>query len=228
MFLCLFFLNAKSIVHLTTQFQDFKSYAENGTLEDNPVLERSVSLFNGLSQWIQSVVLNRATPSQRADVIAKFVHVAKVRFFDNFNHHNNHRTFLFFYLLRKRNYCQKIILFVWKILFIITLYFVSSRFKLFQQFYFSWETFFAFYTSPYHNRRHHITWNNLISFFLSLCFITSFIKSTLFSMCLYNFHTCFLHSFHFPLFSQLMKKWKRYKKLILFSTRECTYIIHNV
>lgn len=102
-------LNAKSIVHLTTQFQDFKSYAENGTLEDNPVLERSVSLFNGLSQWIQSVVLNRATPSQRADVIAKFVHVAKVRFFDNFNHHNNHRTFLFFYLLRKRNYCQKII-----------------------------------------------------------------------------------------------------------------------
>lgn len=77
------------------QFQDFKAYAENGTLEDNPVLERSVSLFNGLSQWIQSVVLNRATPSQRADVIAKFVHVAKVRLFKFFKARN------FLFVLRR-------------------------------------------------------------------------------------------------------------------------------
>ncbi|ODN00623.1 Ras guanyl-releasing protein 3 [Orchesella cincta] len=67
-------------------FHDFKTYAENGTLADNPVLERSVSIFNGLSQWIQFVVLNRPTPQQRADVIAKFVHVAKkLKEIQNFN-----------------------------------------------------------------------------------------------------------------------------------------------
>lgn len=55
-----------------------KNYAESGTLEEVPKLERSVSLFNGLSQWIQFVVLSRPTPAQRADVIVKFVHVAQV------------------------------------------------------------------------------------------------------------------------------------------------------
>ncbi|XP_050048869.1 ras guanyl-releasing protein 3-like [Dermacentor andersoni] len=58
-------------------FLDFKQYAEQGTLADNPRLERSISQFNGLSQWTQCMVLSRSTPQQRADVVTKFVDVAK-------------------------------------------------------------------------------------------------------------------------------------------------------
>lgn len=41
-------------------------------------MERSIQLFNGLSQWIQCMVLSKTTPKQRADVIHKFIEVAKV------------------------------------------------------------------------------------------------------------------------------------------------------
>ena len=61
------------------QFQDFKSYATTASLKDNTKLERSVALFNGLSQWIQCMVLSKTTPQQRAGVIVKFANVAKVR-----------------------------------------------------------------------------------------------------------------------------------------------------
>lgn len=60
------------------QFTDFKNYAMSGSIKDNPKLERSIALFNGLSQWIQCMVLSKTTPQQRADVIVKFVNVAKV------------------------------------------------------------------------------------------------------------------------------------------------------
>ncbi|XP_064489647.1 ras guanyl-releasing protein 3-like isoform X1 [Ornithodoros turicata] len=58
-------------------FLDFKQYAEQGTLANNPRLERSISQFNGLSQWTQCMVLSRSLPQQRADVVTKFVDVAK-------------------------------------------------------------------------------------------------------------------------------------------------------
>lgn len=61
------------------QFTDFKNYAMSGSIKDNPKLERSIALFNGLSQWIQCMVLSKTTPQQRADVIVKFVNVAKVK-----------------------------------------------------------------------------------------------------------------------------------------------------
>ena len=61
------------------QFTDFKNYAMTASLKDNPKLERSIALFNGLSQWIQCMVLSKTTPQQRADVIVKFCNVAKVR-----------------------------------------------------------------------------------------------------------------------------------------------------
>ncbi|OXA42819.1 RAS guanyl-releasing protein 1 [Folsomia candida] len=78
------FLEHKIIRRIT--FEDLKSYAESGTLEEVPKLERSVAVFNGLSQWIQCVVLSRPTPAQRADVIVKFVHVAQnLRKLQNFN-----------------------------------------------------------------------------------------------------------------------------------------------
>ncbi|KAJ8308168.1 hypothetical protein KUTeg_013042 [Tegillarca granosa] len=67
-------------------FTDFKNYAITASLKDNPKLERSIALFNGLSQWIQCMVLSKTTPQQRADVIVKFVNVAKkLRFLQNFN-----------------------------------------------------------------------------------------------------------------------------------------------
>ncbi|KAK3593445.1 hypothetical protein CHS0354_020210 [Potamilus streckersoni] len=67
-------------------FTDFKNYAMTASLKDNPKLERSIALFNGLSQWIQCMVLSKTTPQQRADVIVKFVNVAKkLRLQQNFN-----------------------------------------------------------------------------------------------------------------------------------------------
>lgn len=61
------------------QFTDYKSYAIKGSIQDNPPLERSIQLFNGLSQWIQRMVLSKTGPKQRADIIHKFIEVAKVR-----------------------------------------------------------------------------------------------------------------------------------------------------
>lgn len=67
-------------------FQDFKEYAVTAMLKDNVRLERSIALFNGLSQWIQCMVLSKTTPQQRADVIVKFVNVAKrLRELQNYN-----------------------------------------------------------------------------------------------------------------------------------------------
>ena len=61
------------------QFQDYKQYAVTGSLNDNPRLERSVNLFNGLTQWVQCMVLSRSTPQQRAEVIVKLIDVTKVK-----------------------------------------------------------------------------------------------------------------------------------------------------
>ena len=63
------------------QFQDYKQYAVTGSLSDNPRLERSVNLFNGLTQWVQCMVLSRSTPQQRAEVIVKLIDVTKVHYF---------------------------------------------------------------------------------------------------------------------------------------------------
>ncbi len=48
-------------------FSDYKTYAIKGSIIDNPPLEKSIQLFNGLSQWIQCMVLSKATPKQQAD-----------------------------------------------------------------------------------------------------------------------------------------------------------------
>ena len=61
-----------------SQFVDLKNYAVSASLKDNPKLERSISLFNGLSQWVQCMVLCKTTPQQRANIILKFINVAKV------------------------------------------------------------------------------------------------------------------------------------------------------
>ncbi|KAI5085980.1 ras guanyl-releasing protein 3, partial [Silurus meridionalis] len=58
-------------------FTDYQSYVVNGCLIENPTLERSIALFNGVSQWVQLMVLSKLTPQHRADVISKFIHVAQ-------------------------------------------------------------------------------------------------------------------------------------------------------
>lgn len=50
----------------------------HGCTVDNPVLERFISLFNSVSQWVQLMVLSKPTAPQRALVITHFVHVAEV------------------------------------------------------------------------------------------------------------------------------------------------------
>ncbi|UJR20891.1 hypothetical protein I4U23_024000 [Adineta vaga] len=67
-------------------FTDYKTYAIKNTLQGNPRLERSIQFFNGLSTWIQCMVLSKMTPKQRAEIIHKFLEVAKyLRELQNFN-----------------------------------------------------------------------------------------------------------------------------------------------
>lgn len=63
---------------LFVQFTDYQSYVIHGCLENNPTLERSIALFNGISKWVQLMVLSKPTPQQRSDVITKFINVAQV------------------------------------------------------------------------------------------------------------------------------------------------------
>ncbi|KAG5844525.1 hypothetical protein ANANG_G00163420 [Anguilla anguilla] len=65
---------------------DYRSYAERGTVRGNPALERSVMLCNGVSQWVQLMILSRHTAQQRAEVFIKFIHVAQnLQTLHNFN-----------------------------------------------------------------------------------------------------------------------------------------------
>uniref|UniRef100_A0A8C6SFR7 RAS guanyl releasing protein 4 n=1 Tax=Neogobius melanostomus TaxID=47308 RepID=A0A8C6SFR7_9GOBI len=67
-------------------FLDYRSYVVRGSVRDNPALERSVMMCNGVSQWVQLMILSRLTAQQRAQVFTKFIHVAqKLRALQNFN-----------------------------------------------------------------------------------------------------------------------------------------------
>ncbi|KAA0711092.1 Ras guanyl-releasing protein 3 [Triplophysa tibetana] len=78
------FLEYKSIRRIS--FTDYRSYVIHGCVVDNPTLERSIALFNGISQWVQLMVLSKLTPQHRAEVINKYIHVAqKLLHLQNFN-----------------------------------------------------------------------------------------------------------------------------------------------
>uniref|UniRef100_A0A8C5L7Y7 RAS, guanyl releasing protein 3 n=1 Tax=Jaculus jaculus TaxID=51337 RepID=A0A8C5L7Y7_JACJA len=78
------FLEHKSFRRIS--FTDYHSYVIHGCLENNPTLERSIALFNGISKWVQLMVLSKPTPPQRAEVITKFINVAqKLLQLKNFN-----------------------------------------------------------------------------------------------------------------------------------------------
>ncbi|KAF2974072.1 hypothetical protein EK904_010147 [Melospiza melodia maxima] len=59
-------------------FSDYQNYIVNSCVKENPTMERSISLCNGISQWVQLMVLSRPTPQLRAEVFIKFIHVAQV------------------------------------------------------------------------------------------------------------------------------------------------------
>ncbi|XP_041664353.1 RAS guanyl-releasing protein 4 isoform X3 [Cheilinus undulatus] len=70
----------------SVSFLDYRSYVVRGSVRDNPALERSVMMCNGVSQWVQLMILSRHTAQQRAQVFTKFIHVAqKLRALQNFN-----------------------------------------------------------------------------------------------------------------------------------------------
>lgn len=50
----------------------------HGCTVDNPILERFITLFNSVSQWIQLMVLSKPTAPQRAAVVSHFIRVAQV------------------------------------------------------------------------------------------------------------------------------------------------------
>lgn len=66
------------LCNLIGQFLDYRSYVVRGSVRENPALERSVMMCNGVSQWVQLMILSRHTAQQRAQVFTKFIHVAQV------------------------------------------------------------------------------------------------------------------------------------------------------
>ncbi|XP_036152708.1 RAS guanyl-releasing protein 1 isoform X1 [Myotis myotis] len=67
-------------------FSDYQNYAVNSCVKENPTMERSIALCNGISQWVQLMVLSRPTPQLRAEVFIKFIQVAqKLHQLQNFN-----------------------------------------------------------------------------------------------------------------------------------------------
>lgn len=66
------------VVFFSLQFSDYQNYLVNSCVKENPTMERSIALCNGISQWVQLMVLSRPTPQLRAEVFIKFIHVAQV------------------------------------------------------------------------------------------------------------------------------------------------------
>uniref|UniRef100_A0A1I7XNA5 Phorbol-ester/DAG-type domain-containing protein n=1 Tax=Heterorhabditis bacteriophora TaxID=37862 RepID=A0A1I7XNA5_HETBA len=65
---------------------ELKKYVKEGSLAGTPILERSISVFNNLSNWVQCMVLSKPTPKERADIVIKFINVGKhLRRLCNFN-----------------------------------------------------------------------------------------------------------------------------------------------
>ncbi|CAL8291090.1 unnamed protein product [Gadus morhua 'NCC'] len=69
------FLEFKSFCRIS--FVDYQSYIRSCCMKDIPAMERSIALCNGISQWVQLMVLSRPTAQLRAEVFTKFIHVAK-------------------------------------------------------------------------------------------------------------------------------------------------------
>ncbi|KJH47063.1 RasGEF domain protein [Dictyocaulus viviparus] len=75
-----------SLTHIDFKIVELKQYVKDGSPVNTPMLERSISIFNNLSNWVQIMVLSKTTPKERAVLVTKFVNVAKhLRKLCNFN-----------------------------------------------------------------------------------------------------------------------------------------------
>ncbi|XP_067335942.1 RAS guanyl-releasing protein 1-like isoform X4 [Channa argus] len=70
------YLEFKSFCRIS--FVDYQNYIRSCCMKDIPVMERSIALCNGISQWVQLMVLSRPTAQLRAEVFTKFIHVAQL------------------------------------------------------------------------------------------------------------------------------------------------------
>ncbi|XP_053488822.1 RAS guanyl-releasing protein 1-like [Ictalurus furcatus] len=78
------YLEFKSFCRIS--FADYQKYIRNECLSENPTMERSIALCNGISQWVQLMVLSRPTSQLRAEVFTKFIYVAQnLQQMQNFN-----------------------------------------------------------------------------------------------------------------------------------------------
>ncbi|XP_076834377.1 RAS guanyl-releasing protein 1-like isoform X1 [Brachyhypopomus gauderio] len=78
------YLEFKSFCRIS--FVDYQKYIKNECLTENPTMERSIALCNGISQWVQLMVLSRPTAQLRAEVFTKFIYVAQnLQQMQNFN-----------------------------------------------------------------------------------------------------------------------------------------------
>ncbi|XP_078344656.1 ras guanyl-releasing protein 3-like isoform X2 [Oculina patagonica] len=67
-------------------FSEWKTYVCTGKLKETAYLERYVALFNGVSRWVQGMVLNCVSPQERASCMEKFQQTAKhLKELQNFN-----------------------------------------------------------------------------------------------------------------------------------------------
>ncbi|XP_046859806.1 ras guanyl-releasing protein 3-like [Xenia sp. Carnegie-2017] len=65
---------------------EWKTYARKPKLSTVPCLQKYVGVFNGLSRWIEAMVLKGENPAMRAHIIEKFLNVAQcLRSHQNFN-----------------------------------------------------------------------------------------------------------------------------------------------
>ncbi|XP_055361691.1 RAS guanyl-releasing protein 1-like [Betta splendens] len=69
------YLEFKSFCRIS--FVDYQNYIRSCCMKDIPAMERSIALCNGISQWVQLMVLSRPTAQLRAEVFTKFIHVAQ-------------------------------------------------------------------------------------------------------------------------------------------------------
>ena len=72
------FKSAMILICSLFKMSEWKTYARKTKLSSVPSLEKYVVRFNGLSRWIEAMVLNGESPERRAHVIEKFLNVAQV------------------------------------------------------------------------------------------------------------------------------------------------------
>uniref|UniRef100_A0A0N5C6P6 Ras-GEF domain-containing protein n=1 Tax=Strongyloides papillosus TaxID=174720 RepID=A0A0N5C6P6_STREA len=68
-------IDYKALCRVTTK--DLKNYVKTGKIDDIEKLQKSIALFNNISNWIQWMILSKNTAKSRAETIGKVTEIAK-------------------------------------------------------------------------------------------------------------------------------------------------------